>query len=88
MLTRVDQLKKLKARHQREPYAWIPVTELGPGDRFCFGGDWFRVLNVTPVEDHRLLSAASDTLSTVIDYLACEAVKVALPRPSGPPEAA
>jgi hypothetical protein len=78
---RVDQLKALRRSVPRDPYDWVPVSELRRGDRFLFGGDWFRVIDAAPIEEHRMLTAACGATKTVIDYLAFETVKVALPRP-------
>lgn len=78
---RIDKLKHLRGRVQPEPYEWVPVSELRPGDRFLFGGDWFRVIDAAPIEEHRMVTAACAATKTVIDYLAFEVVKVMLPRP-------
>lgn len=78
---RIDQLKRLRQSVPREPYDWVPVTDLRHNDRFFFAGNWFRVIDAAPIEEHRMLTAACGTTRTVIDYLAFEMVKVALPRP-------
>lgn len=80
---RIDHLKALRNTQTREPYDWIRASELTPGDRFQFGGDWFRVIDCEPVEPHVRATAACGALRTVIDYLAFEMVKVTVPRPEG-----
>jgi hypothetical protein len=79
---RIDQLKKLRERRPVDPCDWVPVAELRKGDRFHFSGAWFRVLDVAPLDEHRMITAACGVSRTVIDYLAFETVKVALPRPA------
>jgi hypothetical protein len=84
-IDRVDRLKQLRACQPRDPYAWIPASELRCNDRFQFGGDWFRVIDTSPVDPHVQTTAACGHLKTVIDYLAFESVKVMLPRPATTP---
>lgn len=78
---RIDRLKHLRREQPRDPYQWVQASELRKGDRFSFGGDWFRVLDTTPDEPHVRTSAACGHTRTVIDYLSFEMVKVMLPRP-------
>jgi len=81
---RVDKLKKLRREQPRDPYQWVQASELRQGDRFMFGGDWFRVTQATPEvtpDEHVHANAARGPYQTVVDYLAFEMVKVMLPRP-------
>jgi hypothetical protein len=80
---RIDRLKALRENQSRQPYDWIQASELAPGDQFLFGGDWFRVIETHPVEPHVQATASHGPTRTVIDYLAFELVKVAVPRPEG-----
>jgi hypothetical protein len=82
---RVDHLKHLRREQPRDPYTWVQASELRPDDRFQFGGDWFRVITAAPVEPHVQAFAACGQYKTVVDYLAFEMVKVALPRPGTEP---
>lgn len=82
---RVDRLKQLRREQPRDPYVWIEASELVPGDRFLFGGDWFRVADTFPVEPHVQTTGVRGPHRTVVDYLAFELVKVALPRPGTDP---
>lgn len=76
---RIDRLKKLRAGQPGAPYDWVPADQLVAGDRFEFGGDWFRVIAADPVAPHVQMTAACGANRTVIDYLAFEMVKVARP---------
>lgn len=78
---KVDRLKQLRRDQPREPYQWIQASELVPEDRFMFGGNWFRVLDATPVEPHVHTTGVHGQYQTAVDYLPFEMVKVALPRP-------
>jgi hypothetical protein len=78
---RIDRLKQLRQQQPAETYTWVQACELQPNDRFQFGGDWFRVLETTPVDPHVQTIGACGHYKTVVDYLAFEMVKVALPRP-------
>lgn len=78
---RIDRLKQLRRNQPRDPYTWIQASELVAEDRFQFGGDWFRVLDLLPIEPHVQATGVHGHTKTVIDYLAFEMVKVALPRP-------
>lgn len=81
---RIDKLKHLRRDLPRDPYQWVQASELRRDDRFQFAGDWFRVLDATPVETHVFTSAVRGRTETVVDYLGFEMVKVALPRPETP----
>ena len=80
---RIDRLKQLRAGQNRDPYDWVPADHLVTGDRFEFGGDWFRVIDAAPIEPHVQMIAARGRYRMVVDYLAFEMVKVAVPRPDG-----
>jgi hypothetical protein len=82
---RVDRLKHLRRELPRDPYQWVQASELRTDDRFQFGGDWFRVIEATPVEPHVHTTGVHGHYRTVVDYLAFEMVKVALPRPGTDP---
>lgn len=83
---RIDRLKELRRDQPRDPYQWVQASELRRDDRFCFGGNWFRVLNTSVIEEpHVQADAVSGHTRTVIDYLAFEMVKVVLPRPGTEP---
>ncbi len=80
---RVDHLKKLRAGRSRQPYEWLPAADLVPGDLFEYGGNWFRVLDLLDSEPYVQAAVDLDHRRTVVDYLAFELVKVAMPRPEG-----
>jgi hypothetical protein len=82
---RVDRLKHLRREQPRDPYQWVQASELRPDDRFCFGGNWFRVVKATPIEPMVQATGVHGHHRTVVDYLAFEMVKVALPRPGTEP---
>lgn len=82
---RIDRLKQLRRNQPRDPYQWVQASELVPDDCFQFGGDWFRVVDTLPVEPHVQTTGVHGHHRTVVDYLAFEMVKVALPRPGTAP---
>lgn len=78
---RIDKLKQLRRSQPRDPYMWVQASELRPDDRFLFSGNWFRVLDLSPIDPHVQTTGVHGQHRAVIDYLAIEMVKVALPRP-------
>jgi hypothetical protein len=81
--SRIDNLKKLRALREREPYDWVRAGDLVSGDRVEFLDLWIRVVIIVHADWHIELIGDRDHQPFTIDYHADELVRVQMPRPEG-----